>query len=166
MNQDMMHQPPSGPGSDDLPPPWYVPLTILSNSYADQSRIKQFNDEYQTWFYVNPTTNPPTTSWTHPSLAPGQAAPEQVHAIQSAIGSNNGDAHGGSAADFMSSAPAQSYDQGQGQYPTTAQPGQAQVGGTDGERGMGTNVAMSMLQSQMGGGKHNNNGYGGGGGVS
>lgn len=55
---------------------------------------------------------------------------------------------------------------GQQQYPhSPSVDGQAGPGvqAGSGERGMGTNVAMSMLQSSMGGGKHNNGGYGGGG---
>lgn len=62
----------------------------------------------------------------------------------------------------MNSAPAQ--DPNQVQYPTSGTNTGPQAG--EGERGMGTNMAMNMLQQQMGGGKHNNGGYGGGGGVS
>lgn len=114
--------------ADDLPPPW----------------IRQFDTNYNTFFYINPSTDPPTTSWTHPNLPAGQAAPEQVQAIQSQ----------GSAVDYMNSASTDTPAHG----PST--PGDQSLG-QPGERGMGSNMAMNMLMGKMGGnGGHGNQGYG------
>ncbi|CAK9786397.1 unnamed protein product [Cutaneotrichosporon oleaginosum] len=54
--------------SDDLPAPW---LALCSAADA--------------WFYINPTTNPPTTTWTHPFAKDGEAHPEQVEDPQAAV---------------------------------------------------------------------------------
>lgn len=118
-----------------------------SNSPAHPRRIRQFDSNYQTYFYVNPTTNPPTTSWTHPSLAEGQVHPEQAQAIHEAqqTGGNNQ----GEAAKFLNSGSVA--DPATGSY---NQPGQIQ--GADGqnpeagERGLGSMVSGLM-------GKTNNN---------
>jgi len=32
------------------------------------------DSSYNAWFYINPSTNPPTTSWTHPNEAAGAGA--------------------------------------------------------------------------------------------
>ncbi|GMK54376.1 hypothetical protein CspeluHIS016_0109620 [Cutaneotrichosporon spelunceum] len=54
--------------SDDLPSPW----------------VRQWDETYNTWFYINPTTTPPTTTWTHPLAKEGEAHPEQVADPQAA----------------------------------------------------------------------------------
>ncbi|OXB33429.1 hypothetical protein J007_06898 [Cryptococcus neoformans] len=119
----------------DLPPPW----------------IRQFDSNYQTYFYVNPTTNPPTTSWTHPSLAEGQVHPEQAQAIHEAqqTGGNNQ----GEAAKFLNSGSVA--DPATGSY---NQPGQIQGAERQnpeaGERGLGSMVSGLMGKT------NNNNQYG------
>lgn len=40
--------------------------------------MREWDEQYKQIYYVNPTTNPPTTSWTHPGMAPGQEHPEQA----------------------------------------------------------------------------------------
>lgn len=35
-------------------------------------------------FYINPSTNPPTTTWTHPNAKEGEPHPEQVADVQKA----------------------------------------------------------------------------------
>ncbi|KAI0761750.1 hypothetical protein BC629DRAFT_1597274 [Irpex lacteus] len=42
---------PQNPDARPLPPGW----------------IQQYDRNYNTWFYVNTTTNPPQSSWTHPA---------------------------------------------------------------------------------------------------
>ncbi|KAL1413303.1 hypothetical protein Q8F55_001059 [Vanrija albida] len=37
--------------SDDVPEPW----------------LRQWDEQYGNWFYINPTTEPPTVSWYHPA---------------------------------------------------------------------------------------------------
>lgn len=39
--------------------------------------MREWDEQYKQIYYVNPTANPPQTSWTHPSCAPGQEHPEQ-----------------------------------------------------------------------------------------
>ncbi|GMK54963.1 hypothetical protein CspeluHIS016_0200190 [Cutaneotrichosporon spelunceum] len=48
--------------NEDLPYPW----------------VREWDEQYKQIYYVNPTTTPPSTSWTHPSCAPGQEHPEQM----------------------------------------------------------------------------------------
>ncbi|BEI79493.1 hypothetical protein CcaverHIS002_0100220 [Cutaneotrichosporon cavernicola] len=47
--------------NEDLPYPW----------------VREWDEQFKQIYYVNPTTNPATTSWTHPNCAPGQEHPEQ-----------------------------------------------------------------------------------------
>ncbi|KIR31253.1 hypothetical protein I352_06347 [Cryptococcus deuterogattii MMRL2647] len=119
----------------DLPPPW----------------IRQFDPNYQTYFYVNPTTNPPTTSWTHPSLAEGQVHPEQAQAIHEAeqTGGNNQ----GEAAKFLNSGSVA--DPATGSYNQQAQiQGAGGQNPETGERGLGSMVSGLMGKTS------NNNQYG------
>ncbi|WVQ73829.1 hypothetical protein IAR50_003410 [Cryptococcus sp. DSM 104548] len=118
----------------DLPAPW----------------IRQFDANYQTFFYVNPTTNPPTTSWTHPSLSEGEIHPEQAQALQE-FSQSGGQDDGGEAAKFLNS--------GSVADPIPRNSGQGQIQGADGQspqtgdRGLGSMVSGLM-------GKQNNNQYG------
>ncbi|KAL0242296.1 hypothetical protein I308_105925 [Cryptococcus tetragattii IND107] len=119
----------------DLPPPW----------------IRQFHPSYQTYFYVNPTTNPPTTSWTHPSLPEGQVHPEQAQAIDEAqqTGGNNQ----GEAAKFLNSGSVA--DPATGSYSQQAQiQGAGRQNPETGERGLGSMVSGLMGKTS------NNNQYG------
>jgi hypothetical protein len=59
-------------------------------------RIRQYDDNYQTFFYINPTTN--ETSWTRPGMPLGQVHPEQSDAWAVA---HQPQGAGGHAADFM-----------------------------------------------------------------
>lgn len=111
-------------------------------------RIRQFDPNYQTYFYVNPTTNPPTTSWTHPSLTEGQVHPEQAQAIHEAeqTGGNNQ----GEAAKFLNSGSVA--DPATGSYNQQAQiQGAGGQNPETGERGLG-----SMVSSLMGKTSNNN----------
>lgn len=40
--------------------------------------MREWDEQFKQIYYVNPTTTPPSTSWTHPGLAPGQEHPEQL----------------------------------------------------------------------------------------
>lgn len=121
-------------------------------------RIRQFDTQYNTFFYINPTTDPPTTSWTHPGLPSGQPAPEQVQALQDATTHGQGQDHGqnqnhGSAVDYMNSASVATpsaqggHGPGLGGNPGSQGPG-VQAG--SGERGMGSNMAMNMVMGKLG----------------
>lgn len=134
---------------------------------ADHTRIRQYDPNYGTYFYINPTTDPVTTSWTRPGLPEGEVHPEQAQALydaRQAPGGLGGPSGGGHAAEFLNSGstadPVPSYTpapigenngdhQGQGQA--------IQAG--DGERGLGSMVAGMM--GKMGGqqGYNNQQGY-------
>lgn len=117
---------------------------------AQTNRERQFDPQYQSYFYINPTTNPPTTSWTHPNAEPGQAHPEQAGVFQAANQSQGG----GEAAQYMNAGNTQPPVANAQQYPNSGE-----QEGQDGERGLG-----SMLGGMMGGGnqyQQQQSGYGG-----
>ncbi|ODN80743.1 hypothetical protein L202_02900 [Cryptococcus amylolentus CBS 6039] len=123
----------------DLPAPW----------------IRQFDPNYQTFFYVNPTTNPPTTSWTHPSLSEGQVHPEQAQALQesSHIGGSQGES-GGEAAKFLNSGSVA--DPSSGSY---QQQGQGQIQGADGQSPQTGDRGIGSMVSGLMGKQNNQYGY-------
>ncbi len=47
-------------------------------SHMADPRVREWDEQYKQIYYVNPTSNPPQTSWTHPNCAPGQEHPEQL----------------------------------------------------------------------------------------
>jgi len=99
-------------GDEELPPPWYARDPPARVALQLTSRIRQYDDAYKTFYYVNPTTNPPTTSWTRPGFPEGQAAPEQTQVYDYAR--NQG--RTGSAAEYLNSAPAPGHNSGAGAY--------------------------------------------------
>lgn len=117
-------------------------------------RIRQFDETYQTFFYINPTTNPPTTSWTRPGLPEGEIHPEQSDAYQFAQ-SDHGQ---GAAGDYLNA--------GSTDSPVPSGPGynsdpngQTAAPGGDGERGLGSMIG-GLMGKQSGYGNQSYGGYG------
>jgi hypothetical protein len=113
------------------------------------ARIRQYDAQFQTFFYINPSTEPPTTSWIHPGMPDGQIHPEQQQALISAQ-----QHQGGSAADFLNSAStdAPAYTGHEAQYGQQGQgdgqgQGNEQIAGT-GERGLIGNMIGGMIGKQ------------------
>lgn len=51
-------------------------------SYRANPRLRQFDPNYGTYFYINTTVQPAQITWTHPGSKDGEAHPEQVQAVQ------------------------------------------------------------------------------------
>lgn len=112
-----------------------------------------------TYFYVNPSTNPPTSTWQHPSLPSGEAAPEQLDALNSTPAQ-------GHAAHYLNSTSEDAPLPAAGQYPT-ASTGNAGTEGPDGDRSIamavGMHFAMGKIKEKVKESKQNQEGTGDGG---
>lgn len=119
---------------------------------ADRARVQEWDAAHSAYYYVNTTTNPPTTTWTHPGQS---AAPNQPYSPAPQVG-------GGSATDYMSAPPNTgtqpyaSHDQTQtgsaNQYGNS--PNDPSLGGADGQRGAGSNMAINMVMGKLTGNKN------------
>lgn len=107
---------------------------------AHSTRIRQFDDNYQTFYYVDPTTNPPRTTWTRPGYNDGQAAPDQVDAMQ------------GHAASYFASSNDYSHESAQNAEEAKRAMAEEQQGGAggSGERGFVSSMAKHAIMSKMG----------------
>lgn len=108
--------------------------------------IRQFDSNYNTYFYVDPTTNPPRTTWTRPGYADGQAAPEQLDTLRDAQGANGG---GEAAEYFAGPQPVSHHTAGFAQEAKQAQQG-GEAGAGNGERGFVSSMATNMVMSKLG----------------
>jgi hypothetical protein len=57
---------------------------VRSAQHVLTNRVREWDETYKTIYYVNPSTTPPSTSWTHPGMAPGQVHPEQTETTREA----------------------------------------------------------------------------------
>jgi hypothetical protein len=120
---------------------------------------------YATWFYINPSTTPPSTSWTHPHANDGEAHPEQIHAAQTVQAAMQ-QQPGGPQADANSGGENMSTERGFGESTDRGFGGESTDrgfgGGGSSDRGLG-----GLLGAMMGGGSsHGSGGMGGMGGSS
>lgn len=64
---------------DALPYPWLV-IKSQRRTTALTLRIQQWDANQNAWFYVNPTTEPPTVTWDRPLSPPVTPAEAPTHA--------------------------------------------------------------------------------------
>ena len=118
------------------------------------NRIRQFDDQYQTFFYVNPTTEPPQVTWTRPGYTDGQAAPEQLDSLQLHQPPATG---GGHASEFFNGGGTDAHPD-EGRYAAEARQATSGIDtgagdssrGVDGERGFMGDMAKNAMMQKLG----------------